>query len=255
MPLPEELHALDGPVFGEDAIDELDGDLTRQHAGEPLGERIVVSGRVLDEDGRPIRGALVEIWQANAARPLPPRGRPASGSARSELLRRRQGAHRRGGQLPLRDDQAGLVSLGQPRERVATGAHPLLGVRPGVHPATRHADVLPRGSAVRLRPDLPLGPRPEGARAADLEVRPRDDDARLGARLPLGHRARPRGRARPPWRSTPRDEDPVADGRPVLRDRAVPTRRERARPAGRPVGGRPARRAPRRRRGRRSRTG
>ncbi len=65
--LPEELHAADGPVFGADAIQEHDHDLTRQHAGEPLGERIVVSGRLLDEDGRAIRGALVELWQANAA--------------------------------------------------------------------------------------------------------------------------------------------------------------------------------------------
>jgi protocatechuate 3,4-dioxygenase beta subunit len=65
--LPEELHSLDGPVFGEDAISEFDDDLTSQHSGEPLGERIVVSGRVLDEDGRSIRGALVEVWQANAA--------------------------------------------------------------------------------------------------------------------------------------------------------------------------------------------
>jgi protocatechuate 3,4-dioxygenase beta subunit len=64
---PEELHALAGPVFGDGAIGELDADLTRQHASEPLGERIVVSGRVLDEDGRAIRRALVEIWQANAA--------------------------------------------------------------------------------------------------------------------------------------------------------------------------------------------
>jgi hypothetical protein len=64
--LPEELHRLDGPVFGEGAIEEHDNDLTRQHAGEPLGERIIVTGRVLDEDGRPFRGALVEIWQANA---------------------------------------------------------------------------------------------------------------------------------------------------------------------------------------------
>jgi protocatechuate 3,4-dioxygenase beta subunit len=65
--LPEELHALDGPVFGEDAIEPSDGDLTSQHAGEALGERIIVSGRVLDEDRRPVRGALVEVWQANAA--------------------------------------------------------------------------------------------------------------------------------------------------------------------------------------------
>jgi len=63
---PEELHSLHGPVFGEDAVEPTDNDLTSQHEGEPLGERIVVSGRVLDEDGRPIRGALVEVWQANA---------------------------------------------------------------------------------------------------------------------------------------------------------------------------------------------
>ena len=56
-----------GPVFGEDAVEPFDADLTRQHAGEPLGERIIVTGRVLDEDGRPLRGALVEVWQANAA--------------------------------------------------------------------------------------------------------------------------------------------------------------------------------------------
>jgi protocatechuate 3,4-dioxygenase beta subunit len=41
-------------------------DLTRQHAGEPLGERIVVSGRVLDGEGRPLPGTLVEVWQANS---------------------------------------------------------------------------------------------------------------------------------------------------------------------------------------------
>ena len=43
-----------------------DADLTLQHEGEPLGERIIVHGRVLDGDGRPLRGALVEVWQANA---------------------------------------------------------------------------------------------------------------------------------------------------------------------------------------------
>jgi protocatechuate 3,4-dioxygenase beta subunit len=48
-------------------VREGDSDLTRQHAGEPLGERIVVTGRVLDESGRPVPNTLVEIWQANAA--------------------------------------------------------------------------------------------------------------------------------------------------------------------------------------------
>ena len=65
--LPEELHRLDGPVFGEDALGPGDDDLTRQHDGEPLGERIVVHGRVVDERDSPIRGALIEVWQANAA--------------------------------------------------------------------------------------------------------------------------------------------------------------------------------------------
>jgi protocatechuate 3,4-dioxygenase, beta subunit len=65
--LPEEFHSLDGPMFGEDTVEEADNDLTRQHEGEPLGERIVVGGRLLDDAGRPLRGALIEVWQANAA--------------------------------------------------------------------------------------------------------------------------------------------------------------------------------------------
>jgi protocatechuate 3,4-dioxygenase beta subunit len=65
--LPERFRDVEGPVFGSEALDPLDADLTRHGDGEPLGERIVVEGRVLDEDGRPIRDALIEIWQANAA--------------------------------------------------------------------------------------------------------------------------------------------------------------------------------------------
>jgi protocatechuate 3,4-dioxygenase beta subunit len=64
---PHTLSETTGPVFGDRPLGELDSDLTRQHAGEPLGERIVVSGRVLGSDGRPLRGQLIEIWQANAA--------------------------------------------------------------------------------------------------------------------------------------------------------------------------------------------
>ncbi|GII54285.1 protocatechuate 3,4-dioxygenase subunit beta [Planotetraspora thailandica] len=58
---------LSGPVFGVTDITDLDSDLTRQHLGEPLGERMQVTGRVADRDGRPVRGQLVEIWQANSA--------------------------------------------------------------------------------------------------------------------------------------------------------------------------------------------
>jgi protocatechuate 3,4-dioxygenase beta subunit len=56
-----------GPLLGEGRLGELDHDLTRQHAGEPLGERIIVHGRVLEGDGRPVPNTLVEIWQANSA--------------------------------------------------------------------------------------------------------------------------------------------------------------------------------------------
>ncbi len=64
--MPHTLSELTGPVYGHDAVRENEFDLTTQHAGEPLGERIVVTGRVLDEDGRPQPNTLVEIWQANA---------------------------------------------------------------------------------------------------------------------------------------------------------------------------------------------
>lgn len=65
--VPRTLTETTGPVFGHGLVSPRDADLTRQHAGEPLGERIIVAGRVLDEDGRPVPNALVEIWQANAA--------------------------------------------------------------------------------------------------------------------------------------------------------------------------------------------
>ena len=65
--LPATETELTGPAYGESAVEATDADLTRQHDGEPLGQRIVVEGRVLGADGKPLRGQLVEIWQANAA--------------------------------------------------------------------------------------------------------------------------------------------------------------------------------------------
>ena len=69
IPLKHTVSEVTGPVYGHEAVGPLDDDLTRngRHAGEPLGERIVVTGRVLDEAGRPLRDTLIEIWQANAA--------------------------------------------------------------------------------------------------------------------------------------------------------------------------------------------
>ena len=65
--IPHTLSELSGPVYGHESVIATDTDLTGQHAGEPLGERIIVSGTVMDEDGRPIPDTLIEIWQANAA--------------------------------------------------------------------------------------------------------------------------------------------------------------------------------------------
>lgn len=58
-----------GPVFGHNDIDATDNDLLSNfaQAGQsPIGERIIVHGRVLDENARPVPDTLVEIWQANA---------------------------------------------------------------------------------------------------------------------------------------------------------------------------------------------
>jgi protocatechuate 3,4-dioxygenase beta subunit len=62
---PEEIERT-SPAFGHVDVDPYENDLTIQHAGAPQGERITVTGRVLDGDGRPVRGQLLEIWQANA---------------------------------------------------------------------------------------------------------------------------------------------------------------------------------------------
>ena len=72
-PTKDPLHAdpetieLYAPVFGHRDVDPLEADLTIQGNGEPIGERIVVTGRIVDGEGRPVRHQLVEIWQANAA--------------------------------------------------------------------------------------------------------------------------------------------------------------------------------------------
>jgi protocatechuate 3,4-dioxygenase, beta subunit len=61
------LSEITGPRLGAELVGPGDADLTRFAGGEALGERIIVTGRVLDEDGRPARDALVELWQANSA--------------------------------------------------------------------------------------------------------------------------------------------------------------------------------------------
>jgi protocatechuate 3,4-dioxygenase beta subunit len=65
--LPHTVSELTGPIYGHNPIGPTDNDLTRHFPEEPQGQRIVVAGRVVDEDGRGVANTLVEVWQANAA--------------------------------------------------------------------------------------------------------------------------------------------------------------------------------------------
>lgn len=68
LKIPHTLSEVTGPMFGHDRIGPTDTDLTKQvPGGEPIGERMILSGRVLDEDGKPIPHTLVELWQCNSA--------------------------------------------------------------------------------------------------------------------------------------------------------------------------------------------
>ena len=145
--IPHTLSELTGPVYPYGRMDVADSDLTRQHAGEPLGERIIVEGRVLDEDGRPVPQTLVEIWQANAAgrythridqhaAPLDPN---FSGAGRT--LTDDDGRYR------FVTIRPGAYPWNNHAQRLASGPHPLLAVRHQLPDAADHADVLPGRSA------------------------------------------------------------------------------------------------------------
>lgn len=65
--IPHTLSEITGPAYGHGSVRPGDNDLTRQHQGEPLGERIIVTGQIRDDDGHPVRNSLIEVWQANSA--------------------------------------------------------------------------------------------------------------------------------------------------------------------------------------------
>jgi protocatechuate 3,4-dioxygenase, beta subunit len=67
VPLAQGLTEVTGPLLGAERVTAADTDLTTRHGGQPLGERIILTGRVLDSGGRPVPDTLVEIWQANAS--------------------------------------------------------------------------------------------------------------------------------------------------------------------------------------------
>jgi protocatechuate 3,4-dioxygenase beta subunit len=67
VPMAQRLTEITGPLLGAERVTAADADLTTRHGGEPLGERIILTGRVLDSDGRAVPDTLVEVWQANAS--------------------------------------------------------------------------------------------------------------------------------------------------------------------------------------------
>ena len=131
-------------------------DLTKQYAGPAMGERIIVSGRVLDENGRPVPNTMIEIVQANACgryahnydqhdAPLDPN---FTGVGR--MITDAEGRYR------FITVKPGRVSVGQRSEHMAARAYPLLAGGAFVRDASRHADVFPRRSAVPARCDRAL---------------------------------------------------------------------------------------------------
>jgi len=105
---------LTGPVFGTDDVTPEDADLTRGPGGEAVGQRIVVTGRLLDGAGRPIRRSLVEIWQANASGRYRHRGDQWPGSLDPNFT---------GGGRTLTDDD---------------GTYRFTTIRPGAYPWGNH---------------------------------------------------------------------------------------------------------------------
>ena len=170
-----------------------DNDLTHQHAGDPIGERIVVSGRVLDENGRPVRHSLVEIWQANAAGRYPHKNDKHDAPLDPNFHRRRPHDDRRHGRYQFLT--------------IKPGAYPWGNHFNAWRPAHIHFSLFGNAFAQRLvtqmyfpgDPLLPFDPMLPAsrtkARASRLVVHLRlgKHHAGLRARLPLRHHpARPR---------------------------------------------------------------
>ncbi len=115
VPLPHTATELGGPRFLPDAFPPM-ADLSRVGGREALGERIIVAGRVLDEDGRPVPHSMIEIWQANAA------GRYAHASDMHDA--------------PLDPNFEGLGRVFTDAE----GAYRFTTIKPGAYPWRNHAN-------------------------------------------------------------------------------------------------------------------
>ena len=165
---PRTLSELTGPVFATNDVQAGENDLARGPDGAPvLGQLMIVTGRVLDEAGRPVPDTLVELWQANSAGKYNHPADEFAGAGRPAFLGLRALRHRRPGPLLLHHDQARRLSGPAHRQLVAPAAHPLLPVRPDLPHPPRHPDVLPGRSFERDRPHPGRRQRPRGPGAAD----------------------------------------------------------------------------------------
>ena len=191
--IPQTLTELTGPVYGHESIGQLDHDLTRQHPGEPVGQRVVIEGRVLDEGGRPVPHTLIEIWQANAA------GRYAH---RVDQWDAPLDANFTGAGRTLTDGDGAYRFV-----TIRPGAYPWRNHHNAWRPAHIHFSLFGRAFLTRLVtqmyfPGDPLlahdpifNARARFARAGahDLDIRSLAHRAGVRARLPVRHRAaRPR---------------------------------------------------------------
>ena len=175
---------LSGPLFGEGTVAAADADLTIGPDGEAVGQRIIVTGRLLDAGGRPIAGVADRAVAGQRVGQVPPRQRQLAGHARPQLHRRRALPHRRRRHVPLHHDPPRRLPVGQPPQRLAPRPPALLAVRTLVHPAAGHPDVLPRRPAVLPGPDLQLGARAVAATPSS----PRYDHDTTTAEWALGFR-------------------------------------------------------------------
>ena len=186
--LPQTLSEITGLSFEKEIVDVKACDLTKQHSAAPLGERIIVSGRVLDEDGRPVRNTLVEIWQANSAgryrhkrdqhdAPLDP-----NFSGNGYTLTDSDGP------LPFCDHEARRISVAQSRECLASGAYSFFDFRARVCHSACDADVFPWRSAASLRSYFQCARLTNCARKRLISaVRLGIDKSRMGAWLSFRH--------------------------------------------------------------------
>ena len=130
--LQNSLSELTGPVFARDELGPLDHDLILNYAksGEPIGERTIVHGRVLDENGRGVADTLVEVWQANAGGRYRHKNDTYLAPIDPNFWRMRSHDHHRQRRaLRVPHSETRRLSVSKPRQFLAAGAYPFLAVR------------------------------------------------------------------------------------------------------------------------------